>query len=650
MQLAIGCRVRDRLATLVVLFSVFLSVLSLVGTPHAHASDGLTFRSDATYTVNAGDGHIAVNNHITLTNVKANTRTSSRITRYYYDRIEIVIPDQADEITASSGGRELGVEVKYEDGVRLVEIRLRSRLFYRSTQTIDLKYKMVGDDPRSYSVMRVNPAYVSFFAWAWGDDSKSSVTVLAPEGFDLEFVGDGTLLPTSTDEPGMQAWTRTEIEKPYEWFIGVSGARHEALKRTEFRAGPAEIRVLSWPGDDGWTGSVESTLTIGLPILADVVGLDWPVEDDLIIRESVAPNRFGYAGWYFTELDEIEIGEELDRIVVLHEVAHAWFNDDLFEERWIVEGLASATAAHVARSEFDEKELPKLIRLTAEGALQLNSWRDRGNSEEREDYAYNASWWIMHKLIDEVGIEKFTQLIVAADSDAIAYRGASQPETVDPEDDWRRFLDLAQEVSGSETAPDLFREYVVRSHEILKMDNRDLARSELAELEVAAGGWATPIGIRGPMAAWEFDEARTAMAAATSVLTMRDQLLEKAQAADLRISDLMRNRYEVVDGTFDNILAYGEARMAAIDVIEDAEAELAVEPDLMTQVGLWRNDDPKVLVVAARDAYNDDRPRRAVALADQGVADLAEARELGVERTRTAAIAGGALLVFSWVS
>jgi hypothetical protein len=645
MQLTIGSRNRDRLSTLVVLFFVFLSVLSMAGTPDAHASGGLTFRSDATYTVHAEDGYVAVNNHITLTNVKPNTRSGYRITQYYYDRFQIVVPDEAEEIVATSGGRELRLELTEEDGVRLAEIRLRSRLFYKRTQTIDLDFKLLGDSPRSYSVMRVNPAYVSFFAWAWGDDSKSSVTVLAPEGFQLEFMGDGILFPASTEEPGMQAWTHTEIEKPYEWFSGISGSRNEALAKTEFTVGPAQIQMLSWPGDDGWTDTVESTLKDGLPVLVDVIGLDWPVEDDLIIRESVAPNRFGYAGWYFTELDEIEMGEELDRIVVLHEVAHAWFNDELFEERWIVEGLASSVAAHVARSEFNENELPRLIRSNAADAVQLNNWRDRGNSDEREEFAYNASWWIMYKIIDEVGIEKFAEVIVAADRDAIAYRGAGYLETVDPEDDWRRFLDLVQEVAGSESAPELFRKYVVRTPEIERMDERDEARSRLEELESAASGWVTPIVVRRPMSEWDFDEALSAMDGASAVLTLRDQLLEKAADAELEISDVMRTHYEAADGTFEYIMAYGEARMAAIDVIEAAEAELAVEPDLMTQVGLWRNDDPAELAVAARNAYNDDHTLRAEALANQAVADLAAARELGVERTRNVAIAAGALLV-----
>ena len=239
-----------------------------------------------------------------------------------------------------------------------------------------------------------------------------------------------------------------------------------------------------------WLDEVQSTLEDGLPALIDAVGLDWPVEGDLIIRESVAPNRFGYAGWYFTDDDEIEMGEELDPIVILHEASHAWFNDDLFQERWLGEGLASATAGHVARTELDEQELPRVIRNGDKGAIALNSWSDGQNSEERELFAYNASWWIMFKLIDEVGIDAFNDVIVAADADLYAYRGAPEPETaVEGPDDWRRFLDLVQELSGSELAPELFDEYVVNTLDAKRLEARAAARDALAELEAAAGDW-----------------------------------------------------------------------------------------------------------------------------------------------------------------
>ena len=74
-------------------------------------------------------------------------------------------------------------------------------------------------------------------------------------------------------------------------------------------------------------------------------------------------------------------------------------------------------------------------------------------------------------------------------------------------------------------------------------------------------------------------------------------------------------------------------------------AELAVEPDLMTQIGLWRSVDPSLKVDSARTTYDNGFPNQAHALADEAVADWAAARELGVARTRNAAIAAGVALL-----
>ena len=633
-----------RIGRVVVALSLLTPLLLLSGNTRAEAAGGLTFRADTTYTVDVDAGHIDVNNHLTLTNVTPNKRSGNRITQYYYDRISIPIPIEAEDIVATSGGRTLSLDLEEDEGYYVAEIRLRSRLFYKSTHTVDINFTLPGDAPRSKSLMRVNPAYVSFFAWAWGDPGKSSVSVVVPERFKLDF-GEAVMPRIDSDQPGMAVYRAEEIQDPVEWFSWVSGTRDSALLESEFDIGSAEIKVLSWPGDDAWLDEVQSTLEDGLPALIDAVGLDWPVDGDLIVRESVAPNRFGYAGWYFTEEDEIEMGEELDPIVILHEASHAWFNDDLFEERWLGEGLASATAGHVARTELGEQELPRIIRNGDKGEIALNSWSDGPNSEEREQFAYNASWWIIFKLIDEVGIDAFNDVIVAADADLYAYRGAPDPETaVEGPDDWRRFLDLVQELSGSEIAPELFDEYVVNTLDAKRLEERAAAREELAGLETAAGDWMNPIVIRRPMENWDFEAATTAIAEAREILELRDELEARSEAGGFAVSDQMQATYEMIDGTFAGLETFVASRMDAMDAIDAAAAELAVEPDLMTQIGLWRSVDPSLKVDAARETYDKGFPIQAHSLADEAVADWAAARELGVTRARNAAIAAGVAL------
>ena len=76
--------------------------------------------------------------------------------------------------------------------------------------------------------------------------------------------------------------------------------------------------------------------------------------------ESNTPYLYGYAGWFEPVNDVIEIGDELDQIVILHELTHRWFNDQMFSTRWINEGLAEELAAQ-AMAELDgDPEASKL--------------------------------------------------------------------------------------------------------------------------------------------------------------------------------------------------------------------------------------------------------------------------------------------------
>ena len=67
------------------------------------------------------------------------------------------------------------------------------------------------------------------------------------------------------------------------------------------------------------------------------------------MTESATRSLNGYAGFYdpggHGVLDEITISEEPDDQVIVHEAAHAWFNDGLLTGRWISEGFAEAYAA-----------------------------------------------------------------------------------------------------------------------------------------------------------------------------------------------------------------------------------------------------------------------------------------------------------------
>ena len=109
----------------------------------------------------------------------------------------------------------------------------------------------------------------------------------------------------------------------------------------------------------------------------------------------------------------IEIGDELDQQVILHELAHVWFNDSLFSGRWINEAFADQSAALAMAAAGEEQPQPEAIEADDPGRLKLNDWSDPDLqaevSDDQERYGYNASWAVLDAITDEIGVDGFTR-------------------------------------------------------------------------------------------------------------------------------------------------------------------------------------------------------------------------------------------------
>jgi hypothetical protein len=407
------------------------AMLIVISPGQALAVDDLELTGDTTFRVNLDESRVDVATTYSVRNVKPNTRRGNTITKYYYDRVFFGVPRDADNIAVTSNDREVDFVDDFEEGARYLDIEFPSRLWYRQTRTLEITYSLDGSRLAQLDPVRVNPAHLTMWAWAWGDPGRASVRIEVPHGYQLDWGGtDGSVegLLRDFSDRDLDVWYSEDIADPDAWWVSLTGDRPSALAVDELDVDGIAINVKSWPGDSDWYDTVTAAIEEGLPALVDAVGLDWPVDDALIISQSSIPNRVGYGGWYFTELDEIEIGEDVDEFLVLHEVSHAWFNDALFVERWIGEGLADAIPAYVLRNALDITEFPSVVSRTAAAGVRLNEWADpqfdlEAEEAARELWAYNASYWTVHQLIDEIGMDGLTAVLVAAADDEIAYRG-----------------------------------------------------------------------------------------------------------------------------------------------------------------------------------------------------------------------------------
>lgn len=542
-------------------------------------ADGFRIQARSSYTLDPPGGVVHVALDATITNQKPDQAVGNGIRQFYLPAFSVPVLSEAVGLQAvKSDGTVLPVSVEPSDSERFsfAVVDLRPDLYYPSSQTFRLSYDLPGQPPRSAGFTRLNDAYATFPVLAVGDPEITDVEVLVPEGFEVELVGDDM---DESERDGLQAFTATAIDDPSQWQVLVSARDDRRLSERAIDLGDHDVKVLGWPDDPEWTDFAATQVTDGVPVLEDLIGIDWPATSTIEVVETASPYLYGYAGWYRPVESVIEVGDELDQHVMLHELAHLWFNDDLFEGRWINEAFADQMAAMAVGELGGEEPVPEPIDPADPGRLKLNDWSDpdlqAGVSEDQERYGYNASWAVMHAIVEEIGAEDLATVVQAADTGQVAYRGPGVPEELARTFDWRELLDLLEEVGGSDEAAGLFQVHVVGDAETGEFEARATARAHYAELLEAGEGWAAPTSIRLAMADWRFDAAEGLITDATDVLATKAEVAEVAAGLDVSDDLALQGAYEAGKDMDDLSAEANTALTAARDLreAEDAHAD-----------------------------------------------------------------------------
>ncbi|HSL32703.1 MAG TPA: hypothetical protein VK871_03580, partial [Candidatus Limnocylindrales bacterium] len=639
----------NRLAAIARVATVALVLVAALGPASAPtalaAEDELAIATSSSYTLDPAAAVVRVVVDVTATNNKPNlvqeTPTGTRTTRYFYDRVLLVIQGEAAGVAARAGRSALSVDVAQEEGYAVAEVQLRSDLYYGQSTEFTLSYDLPGGAPRSDSDIRIGSAFSTFYAWAFGD--RGDVRIFIPDGFEVETTGS-SLVETVAD--GVTTLTATAVANVADWYAIVVADRRDALTTDRLDLPDGEHLVIrAWPEDAEWRSRVTDLLRVGLPVLVDQIGLEWPVTGDIEVAEVHTPLLEGYAGVFYTNRDLIEISEELDELTIIHEASHAWFNSDLFVGRWINEGFADEYAARV----LDEVSVgglePEPLTPTSEGAVRLNDWTHPGRiadeeTDARESFGYEASWTVVRELLEDVGEDGMRAILAAADGRHVAYVGAGEPETVTIPNDWRRFLDLLEESGGSEDAERLFRRWVVTPEQEAQLDARTAARDAYAALVEAGDGWLPGITVRDALGRWQFDTATREIEAAGEILGVRDEIRSIASGLGVTEPASLRAAYEGPEDDLEDVRALADEQLAVAREVRDAADAVAAERDVFTSLGLI-GEDPLAALGEATSAFaagdNDDASDDAAAV----VALLDGADDAG----RTRALAGGGVVV-----
>lgn len=568
------------------------------------ASDGLELATAAIYTIMPARHAVAVAVDITARNDKPNVTSGGVVTKYFYDSGRIAIQAEATNVRATSGGVRLTATTKPADGYRVLEVGFRASLFYHQTTTVHVTFDLPGGAPRSKSDIRVETAFATFVAWAFGD--RGSVRVVVPAGFEAEATGSDATKSTSAGKTIFQATGITDIPS---WYLVVNADRQSALTSERLDLSDGEhIVVRAWPEDSTWRTQVSDLLSRGLPTLVGDIGLAWPVAGDLSVFEVHTPLLEGYAGVFFQGQDKIEVSEDLDDLTIIHEASHAWFNSDLFDGRWINEGLADTYAARTLGRLGDGTWQPEVVDPTDAAAVRLVDWVHPGRitdrkTDAREQYGYNASWTVIRSLVMDVGPAGMQGVFRAAQTHQIAYVGAGTPETVAGTNDWRRLLDLLDELGRARTADDAFRRWVVTDAQAQLLDQRAAARAVYAALVQAGADWQAPFYVRGPMSDWDFATATARIAEAKAVLENRDAIAAMAARLGVTVPTNLRTAYQTARDSLDDANRIATDETAALRALATATDALDAPRAPLVVLGLLGTT-PDAGLAAARSAFS----------------------------------------------
>jgi hypothetical protein len=510
----------------------------------AQEPGGLATAATATYTVDLPSG--LVRGRIDFGFVNSTPPDGDDSELIYFEGYQFSLPRDATNVAATTESGPLAVTTAPAAGFLVVSVSFGTMLGSSDELDLVVTFDLPGHPPRDPRPWRANEAFVAFVAWGFGDPGLGTVRVVTPAAAAVAMpeLDDGTYpMPEVLTDADKTVHTFARLEHPDEFGLFVTAADDEGLVSDQLDVDGQRIVLQAWPDDPGWTRFMRQQVRVGLPALERLTQQPLPDGRRLILRESANPSLEGYSGWFDYGAGVIEMGEALDPAVTLHELAHRWFNDDTSYHRWITEGLAE-TYANAVATRFGASREPTIPRRRTPGSRPLNDWENFSFTradDAVEDYGYETSYFVVDALFEEIGPTRMAAVLAAIDDGTPAYERASL-DTPGPVN-WRRFLDLLEQVGGSDRATSLFRRFVVSDAEVAELAARTVARAQYADLVERAGAWTVPSPIDDDMEAWQFADATELMVATAAALDERDDFLSAAAGVGVELPGEFEARF-----------------------------------------------------------------------------------------------------------
>ena len=631
--------------------------MTLVSPPVVQAaSDDLEITAQTSYVALPAERRIHVTVQARATNVTPDPPNG----RYYYTTARFGVQPAIRNLMAWSGSATLAARiVSSTREASVVEIAFGRSLFHGASYPFTFAFDMVDPGGAPRRDVRVAPSLVAFPVWAWGSrGAANAVSVTIPTGYTVT-VETGHL--TTRHAPnGATILTAADVVDPASFFAYVTGERpgafHQTSTTVRLPEGPVTVLIRTWEDDPAWGARTTAVVSRGLPVLRDLIGLDYKVNGQLRVEEAAASRLGDYAGVYNPVTETIDVRYDADGYTTLHETAHSWFNENLFSGRWIGEAWAEYYGVEAGkRIRTDGRGFGLTPQISA-AKFPLNAWAAVGVEPPlTEQYGYAASYRLAQLIAARGGISGLQAVWRAADEDEASYQPGhlgspaekGVPKTVEG---WQRLLDLLEERTKHGYA-DLWREWVVTRAEARTLENRATARADYARTVTAAGDWELPDQVRYALGAWQFVGVEIELASARSVLADHDRIAAAAASLKLSVPGNLRTDFE--SGNFNRASQDAASELEALTALRSASTALGRPTSVLESVGLLFADPAHRLEVARADFEKGDagpasRDARAALHERSAAADAGRIR-VGVVGGTALLLDGVAMGALAWV-
>jgi hypothetical protein len=567
-------------------------VPALAPAPALAAGPALTMVGATTYDVQPDVGRIAVSVRLTATNHLKDTATRRFFFRTGY--LTVLPGTSGFRITGASSKARVSISSATAEYTNL-KIDFGANLAAGKSTVLTLEFEIADPGGAPDRPVRISRSLVTFPAWAFATPSTPGATVAVrlPEGYTMT-VGRGPLTGPTADGTGHETWFSGPLDAPLDFVADILADRSADHAETSLTValadGPATVLLRAWPDDAAWRDRVGALIERALPVLEREIGLPWPVDGSLVVREALVRGSEGVGGVFDLAAGQIDVSYAAPDGMVLHELAHAWFNGGLVADRWAAEAFAAYYASLAAEELGVDPAAPTLPAKPSDAAIPLNEWGPIGaNEPATEAWAYAASLELARAIARRAGLEPLRAVWATAARGVAAYQpapGAAEPASGAP--DWRGLLDLLEAETG-EGFDDLWRTWVARPGDLQALNLRAAVRMAYQHSLELAGDWRLPPAVRQAMRAWRFEVAGKLLVGADAVLAQRAQLEATAATAGATLPPTLRAAFEGDRGVA-AAAAEATAQQTTVDAIAAAEAarptETGIVERLINDVGL----------------------------------------------------------------